>query len=173
MQRIACSCLFLLVAATFLSITAFAQDAPASASATCNFNEDKQLMVEYQPVTINLKKPLAGQVPLGKVWAPGNKPMTLFINTPIQVGSRMLPIGAYTMFVLPTAKQWTLIVSKSTDMSGTYDEKSDLARVPMDSGELPGPESTLYVSFGHSAPDQCNIRIDLDKYGHFTAFKEK
>lgn len=173
MQRITCSCFLLFLAATLLSIAVFAQDAPASASATCNFDQDKQLMVEYQPATINPKKPLAGQVPLGKVWAPGNKPMTLFINTPVEVGSHMLPIGAYTMFVVPTAKQWTLVVSKSTDMSGAYDEKSDLARVPMDSGELPSPESTLAVSFGHIAPDQCNIRIDLDKYGHFTAFKEK
>jgi len=173
MQRIAFSLLILLVGATIASSAALAQTAPASATATCNFDEEKQLVVEYQPVTVNLKKPLASQVPLGKVWAPGGKPMTLFTNTAIEIGSRMLPIGAYTMFILPNTKQWTLIVSKSTDMSGAYDEKDDLARVSMDSGELPSPEANLNVSFGHVAPAQCNIRFDLDKYGHFTAFKEQ
>ncbi len=143
------------------------------ATATCNFDEQKQLVVEYQPVAVNLKKALNGQVPFGKPWAPGGKPMTLFTNTPLQLGSRMLPIGAYTMFVIPGSKQWTLIVSKSTDMSGAYNEQDDLVRVPMDSGELPNPEADLSVSFAHVAPGQCNIRIDLDKYGHFTTFQEK
>ena len=51
-----------------------------------------------------------------------------------------LPIGAYTLFVIPNSKQWTLIVSKSTDTSGAYDPQQDLVRVPLDSGELPSPE---------------------------------
>jgi len=143
------------------------------ATATCNFDEQKQLVVQYQPVAVNLKKALNGQVPFGKPWAPGGKPMTLFTNTPTQLGSRMLPIGAYTMFVIPNSKQWTLIVSKSTDMSGAYNEQDDLVRVPMDSGELPNPEAGLSVSFAHAAPGQCNVRIDLDKYGHFVTFEEK
>jgi len=152
---------------------AFAQEAPATASATCNYDEQKQLVVEYQPVTLSAKKSLSSQVPFGKAWAPGGKPMTLFANTPVQVGPRILPVGAYTMFVVPNSKQWTLIVSKSTDMSGAYNEQDDLVRVPMDAGELPSPETSLNVSFAHAAPTQCNLRIDLDKYGHFTGFQEK
>lgn len=173
MQRTA-SCLFILLLSVAVFPRAdFAQSSSATASATCNFDDQKQLVVEYQPLTVNLKKPLASQVPMGRVWAPGGKPMTLFTNTPIEIGSRLLPVGAYTVFVLPSPKQWTLIVSKSTDTSGAYDEKSDLARVAMDSGELPSPESTLEVSFAHTAPNQCNVRIDLDKYGHFTGFQAK
>jgi hypothetical protein len=150
-----------------------AQDAPAAATATCNFDQDSQLVVQYHPASINLKKSLSTQVPYGRVWAPGGKPMTLFINTPVQIGPRLLPMGAYTMFVIPSAKQWTLVISKSTDMSGAYNEQHDLTRVPMDSGELPSPEAELNVSLGHTAPDQCTLRVDLDKTGHFTAFEKK
>jgi hypothetical protein len=157
----------------YFTCASFAQSNSASVTATCNFDEEKQLVVEYQPVTISLKKPIGNQVPYGKAWAPGGKPMTLFTNTPVQVGSRELPIGAYTMYVIPSSKQWTLIVSKNTDMSGAYKEQDDLVRVPMDAGELPNPQPDLNVSFGHVAPTQCNLRIDLDKYGHFTAFQEK
>jgi Protein of unknown function (DUF2911) len=148
-----------------------AQD--SSASATCNFDEDKQLVVQYQHVTVNLKKPLNMQVPFGKVWAPGGKAMTLFTNTPVQIGSKVLPTGAYTLFVIPNSKQWTLIVSKSTDTSGAYDQQQDLIRVPMESGELPSPEADFSVAFAHLAPQQCNIRIDLDKFGHFAEFFQK
>jgi hypothetical protein len=149
-----------------------AQDDPSPA-ATCNFDQEKQLMVQYQHVPINLKKPINIQVPFGKVWAPGGKPMTLFTNTPVQIGSKELAVGAYTLFVIPNSKQWTLIVSKSTDTSGAYDQGQDLVRVPMDAGELPSPEADLTVSFGHVAPRQCNIRIDLDKYGHFAEFHQR
>lgn len=173
MQRFAC-CLFVLILpiSALLPRTAFAQEASA-VTATCNFNEEKQLVVEYQPVTISPKRPLSSQVPSGKPWAPGGKPMTLFTNTPIQIGPRMLPVGAYTMFLVPSSKQWALIVSKSTDMSGAYKEQDDLVRIAMDSGELPNPETSLNASFGHVAPDQCNFRVDLDKYGHFAVFKEQ
>jgi hypothetical protein len=99
--------------------------------------------------------------------------MALFTNTPIQVGSRTLPIGAYTLFVVPNSKQWTLIVSKSTDTSGAYDPQQDLVRVAMDSGELPSPEENMSVSFAHVAPQQCNIRFDLEKTGHFASIHQQ
>lgn len=165
--------IFVVALFPFLVGGALAQNDPSAATATCNFNEEKQLVVEYQPLAINAKKPLSSQVPSGKPWAPGGKPMTLFTNTPIQVGPRMLPVGAYTMFLVPGSKQWTLIVSKSTDMSGAYNEQDDLVRVPMDSGELPNPEMRLNAAFEHVAPNQCNFRVDVDKYGHFAAFKEQ
>jgi len=162
----------ILLASLFVAGAAFAQDNPSGGTTTCNFDEEKQLVVEYQHVSINLKKS-AAQIPSGKVWAPGGKPMTLFANTPVQIGSRNLGVGAYTLFVIPSSKQWTLIVSKSTHMTGAYDEKDDLVRVPMDSGELPTPEADLSVALEHVGPGQCNLRLDLDKYGHFATFKEQ
>ena len=168
------SCLILaILVCLLLSCAMFAQDGAPTATATCNFNEDQQLVIQYQPVTITLKKSLSDQVPFGKPWAPGGKPMTLFTNTPIQLASTTLPIGAYTMFVVPDSKQWTLIVSKSTDMSGKYDPNQDLVRVAMESGELPTPEASLTASLGHIAASQCNLRIDLAKQGHFTEFKQR
>jgi hypothetical protein len=151
----------------------FAQDAGSSASATCNFDPDKQLAVEYQPLKINPKKPALGRdIPYGKVWAPGGKPMTLFTNTPVNIGGKDLAVGAYTMFVLPTQKLWTLIVSKATDTSGKYDEAQDLVRVPMELGELPSPENQFSVYFAHEAPTRCSMRLDLEKTGAFVAFQQ-
>ncbi len=173
MHRVTSALLLLACVVTLSGVAAWAQDDSSGASATCNFDEDKQLVVQYQHVPINPRKPISAQVPSGKVWAPGGRAMTLFTNAPIQIGSRNLPIGAYTLFVVPNSKQWTLIVSKSTDTSGAYDPQQDLVRVPMDSGELPSPEENLSVSFAHVAPQQCNIRIDLEKYGHFASIHQQ
>jgi hypothetical protein len=172
MYRVAFSLLLFAAFVVSMGSVVRAQDDATSGSATCNFDEDKQLVVEYQRVPMNPKKPSALQLPYGKVWAPGGKAMTLFTNAPVQLGSVFLPTGAYTMFVIPTAKQWTLIVSKSTDVSGAYDEGKDLVRVVLDSGELPSAEPAFRVSFAHIAAKQCNIRIDWDKFGHFTDFRE-
>jgi len=165
---------FVFVTFIFLAFAGLAQDSSSLAAATCNFDADKQLMAEYQPVSVNPKKPLFGhEIPAGKVWAPGGKPITLFTNTPVEIGGRQLAPGAYTMFVIPTAKQWMLIVSKSTDMSGKYDETMDLVRVPMESGELPSPEQTFKVSFEHVAQDQCSLRLDIATMANGALFKEK
>ena len=77
---------WLILASLFLTCPVFAQTSPATGTATCNFDEDKQLVLEYQRVPVNPKKPVALQIPYGKVWAPGGKPMTLFTNTPVQLG---------------------------------------------------------------------------------------
>ncbi|MGD0930083.1 MAG: DUF2911 domain-containing protein [Candidatus Korobacteraceae bacterium] len=157
----------------FFTGAAFAQDDPAALTTTCNFDQDKQLVLQYQHVPIIPKRPLSLQIPFGKVWAPGGKPMTLFTNTAVEIGGTRLPIGAYTMFVIPNARQWTLIISKSTQTSGAYDDQQDMVRLQMEAGELPSPEPEFRVSFAHIAANQCSIRVDMDKFGHFAIFQEK
>jgi len=161
---------FLLLFASFVASQGsllWAQDDPLAATATCNFDDEKQLVIQYQRIPIDIKKPLAQQIPFGRPWVPGGKAITLFTNTSIQVGPITLPIGAYTMFVVPSSRAWTLIISKSTDLSGNYDDHQDLVRIPLESGELPSPETVFTVSFSHVSPQVCNIRIDADKTGHF------
>ena len=72
------------LAVSFLMIlgTTFAQGATANETATCNFDTNKQLAIEYQGVTLDSKKKVLGnEVPYGKVWAPDDKPMSMFANT--------------------------------------------------------------------------------------------
>ena len=69
-------------------------------------------------VSVNPKKPLFGrEITAGKVWAPGGKPYDLFTNTLVEIGGANLAVGAYTIAIFP--KQWTLIIPKNTDMSGS------------------------------------------------------
>lgn len=172
MQRAASYLLVFVAFLTLPSYVALAQD--ASSTATCNFDEDKQLAVEYQKITVNPKKFAFGRdLPYNKVWTPGKKPMTLFTNTPVDIGGNKIPVGAYTMFVLPAQKQWTLIISKSTDMTGAYDEQKDLARIPMGSGELTSPESQFSVYFAHVSPKECSMRLSLANLGTWVIFAEK
>jgi Protein of unknown function (DUF2911) len=151
--------------------TASAQGTSSNATATCNFDSAKQVAVEYQRIAFEVKKTVLGkEIPYGKAWAPGGKPMTMFTNTPVTAAGKDIPIGAYTLFVIPEEKKWTLIISKS---SGKYDEQQDLARIPMQFGELLSPESEFSVYFAHVAPDQCSMRLDVDNVRAWVVISEK
>jgi hypothetical protein len=151
----------------------WAQDDANSNMVECDFDANRQIAVQYQKVPPSNKPMLGREVPLDKVWGPGGKPLTLFVSTPVSLEGRALPLGAYTMFVIPSGKKWKLIVSKSTDTSGKYDEKDDIVRATMDTGELPHAVSQFGVFFGHIAPNQCALRFELDKVGAFTTFDAK
>ena len=126
------------------------------------------------PMMVDLKRFQFGhEIPYNRVWAPGGRPLTMFINHPVIVGDKELPIGAYTMFIIPSEKQWTLIISRSTDTSGKYDERDDLVRVPMERGELPQAENQFSVYFAHQAPNRCSMRLDLAKERAWIVFQEK
>ena len=87
-----------------------AVDSASAANTTCNFYTEKQIAVDYEQVHLSPgKQVLGGSVPYGKVWAPGGKPLTLFTNTPLTIGGANIADGAYTMFVIPEEKSWTLV----------------------------------------------------------------
>lgn len=152
----------------------FGQGTTSSATATCDFGSHKQIAVEYQRMAVNARKPVFGQeIPYNKVWVPGGKPLKLFLDSPVTLGGKELATGAYTMFVIPSDKQWTLIVSKSTDTSGKYDKEEDLVRVPMDYGVLPSLENEFSVYFAHVAADQCSMRLDLERSRAWVIFQER
>jgi hypothetical protein len=168
------SVLFVLCVPLLFSPALLAQGTSSQANATCNFDANRQLSVEYQRMTINSKKPVFGhEIPYNRVWAPGGKPMTLFTNSGVMIAGKEIPVGAYTMFVIPAEKQWTLVISRSTDTSGRYDEQQDLERVPMQFGELPSPEDEFSIYFAHVAPDQCSMRLDLEKARAWVIFQAK
>ena len=152
----------------------FAQTGSPNATTACNFDPNKQLAVEYQRISVNPKKKVLGnEIPYGKVWAPGDKPLKLFTNTPVTLAGKDIPVGAYTMFVIPEEEKWTLIVSKSTDSSGKYDEQQDLARIPMQFGKLGTAEPQFTAYFAHVAANQCNLRLDLQKARAWVVFTQK
>ncbi len=163
---------FIALLLSFMTSAAAAQQTPPTGTVTCSFNGDKEVTAEYQKIPFTVKKPLFGrEIPYGKAWAPGGKPLTLFTNSNMQIGGKTVPVGAYTMFLLPTPKQWTLIISKSTDLTGKYDEHQDLVRVTMETGELPMFEPQLSVSFAHVAPNQCSLRLEMANAGNWVTFQ--
>jgi Protein of unknown function (DUF2911) len=151
---------------------AFAQQGdsdPNSATAFCDFSDGQEISVRYKTTLATSKDEPRN----GKVWLPGGSPITLFTNTALTLNGSTIPAGAYSVYVIPNKKEWTLIVNKSVTPGAVYDEKQDVARSPMELGEVDSPPKQLQASFAHVAPKQCSIRMYYGKVGAFAEFKEK
>ena len=109
----------------------------------------------------------------GKVWLPAGSPMTLFTQVALVLNNVELPVGAYSLYVIPNKKEWTLVVSRNVTNPKTYDEKQDLVRAPMEIGGVSSPPKRLQASFAHVAPKQCSIRLYYETIGAFVEFNEK
>jgi hypothetical protein len=138
-------------------------------SAICAFEDGKQLTARYNPMSTSR----ADGPPGGKVLMPGGAAMTFFTETDLVLGQSTIPTGGYTMYIIPAKKEWTLIVSKNTAVDAKYDEKQDLARAQMETGQLSSPADKLSLYFGHIGPKKCEINVDFGKTRGWVAFAEK
>jgi len=145
-----------------------AQQTPAM-SASCSFQDGNQISVRYDSEANRAKRTL----PVGRLWMPGGQPMWLFTQAALSVETSEIPIGAYSMYIIPDKQDWILIVNKNVSPHSNYNEHEDIARVRMSLGQLSEPEEALDVFFAHVAPKQCNMRIYYGKSGAWAEFKEK
>ena len=155
---------FLLLAFLFCLTRAHGQD---TTSVQCMFDDGKQMSVRYHsaPATQKLRD--------GRVWSPGNAPIFLFTSAALKVAGTTVPVGAYSIYVIPEKKTWTLIVNKNVAEKSEYDPRQDLARAPMETGALSQPSKRVTIFLGHIGPKQCNMRLYYGTIGAFGEFLEQ
>ena len=144
-------------------LVAVSASAQEPQSAFCNFDDDNQVSIQYSPVVKDAPRN-------GKVWSPG---VTLYVQTPLILGGSTLALGAYSVHFVPDKKNWTIVVNKNVTAGATYDSSQDVARAPMEVGELPSAQNKLQLAFGHMAPKHCSLRVYYQKTGAFAEFMEK
>ena len=84
------------------------------------------------PKTDKTREVFGKLVPYGKVWRLGANASTELTTTgDLELGGKRLPAGTYSLFAIPQADKWTLIVSRDVGNWGAYDYKqeSDVLRV--------------------------------------------
>lgn len=86
-------------------------------------------------------RPLEKLTPRGQVWRTGaDEATTLTTTKPLMFGSLMIPAGTYTLYTVPNAGGWKLIVNRQTGQWGTeYNEDRDLGRVDLKVEKTAGP----------------------------------
>lgn len=147
---------------------------PTEQVASCDMDNGNQVAIRYLPVAAKGKsEEFGGSIRYGTVWAPNGRAMVLFASGPAAVENKDLGAGAYTLYLIPNKNDWTLVVSKETDTKAKYDESKDVARVPMELGDLPSPHPKFEVMLGKTGPNRCGLRVYWQQKGAFATIEGK
>lgn len=162
-MRIAFMPLFALVI-TAMSFAQTGNRPSPAASATCDLGGGKTIKTDYSSPRAKGRKIFGELVPYGKVWRTGaNEASTFVPSTDVVVGGKNLPAGNYTIFTVPNADKWTLIINKKTAEWGIpYKYESDeLARIDMKVSKLPSPMENFTISYEKSG-NGCTMNIEWE-----------
>lgn len=124
----------LLLATVGLASAQAPKKAPASPNAdTTVAVEGGALTIKYASPSVKGRKIFGGLVPYGQIWRAGANNATAFhTDVDLSIGTVTVPKGDYTLYVLPTEKEWNLVISKQTGQWGTeYSEGKDLGRAKL------------------------------------------
>jgi hypothetical protein len=91
------------------------------------------ITVEYGRPAKRGREIFGALVPWDRVWRTGADRAThLTTDRDLVIGGAPVPAGSYTLFTIPRAGEWTLIINRRTGITGTaHDPAHDLVRVPM------------------------------------------
>ena len=134
------------------------------ASAACDLGGGKSINIDYSSPRAKGRKIFGDLVPYGQVWRAGANEATTFVTSAdLKVGGTDVPAGNYTIFAVPEATKWTLVISKKTGEWGTsYPGPSeDLARIPMKVSATSGPGENFTIAFDKSGIG-CTLHMDWE-----------
>ncbi len=134
----------------------------------------KKITVAYNRPSMRGRKIMGGLVPYDKLWRTGaNEATTLSTETDLVVGGVSVPKGKYSLYTIPSAQKWMLIINKETGQWGTeYDQSQDLARVEMKTETLKEPIEQFTISFSSTKKGGV-MKLDWENTRASVEFLEK
>ena len=132
---------FFILQALVISAQEKVQIKLTSASPSASFEQELGstiIKVSYSRPLTRGRKIFGELVPFEKLWRTGASDCTsITTNEDIVFGNTTLKMGTYSIFTIPSKKEWTIIVNTDTTLHGEtgYDAKKDVFRftVPIES----------------------------------------
>jgi Protein of unknown function (DUF2911) len=134
---------------------------PANVAATI---AGKKITVDYYAPSMHGRKIMGGLVPFGEVWCTGaNWATKLTTETNLQMGTLKLPAGSYSIWTLPNANDWTLIINSRTgQFHKDYDSSTDFGRTKMNLKTLASPVETFKIELRSDGGKQGTLALDWE-----------
>jgi hypothetical protein len=121
---------------------------PSPPAETSQTVDGKTVSIKYSAPSMRGRPIFGALLPYGKVWRTGANPATtLKTEVDLKIGTATVPAGTYTLYSLPSAGTWQLIINKQTGQWGTeYHQDRDLARVDMTKETLSSPQEVMSIT---------------------------
>lgn len=80
------------------------------------------IILEYERPAVRGRKIMNGLVPYGKIWRTGaGKCTRISFSQDVTIHQKLIKAGAYSLFTIPNASEWTVIFNTDTTLYGAYD----------------------------------------------------
>ncbi|MFI5133378.1 MAG: DUF2911 domain-containing protein [Chitinophagales bacterium] len=101
-------------------------------------------------------------VPFAAVWRTGaNSATTLTFSDDVTIGETKIAAGKYGMLTIPDKNNWTIIITKQTDVTSpaAYKQDQDVVRVNVKPMTMKEGVETFTMQFANVKPTTCELHI--------------
>jgi hypothetical protein len=135
---------------------------PARTSVTIS---GKKLTIAYSSPFMRGRKIMGGLVPYGRWWRTGADNATTFqTDADVDLGGLKVPKGTYTIYTLPGATEWQLIINKQTGQWGTeYNQRQDLGRVKMNLAQTPALVDSFKIELLSTGGNKGSLKMTWER----------
>jgi hypothetical protein len=117
---------------------------------------------DYSRPSTKGRKIFGELVPFGQVWRAGANGATLLtFSTAVVISGKNVPAGQYALYAIPNKSEWTMILSKNTELWGAigYNESDDLLRFNVTPNKLSRNYETMEITFADMTDTGANLSI--------------
>jgi len=159
-----------LLAASLISSAAYSQNVRTPAPSTTTTVKQgfalSNIDLYYSRPSVKGRTIFGDLVPYGKVWRTGaNDATTLTFGEDVTIDGKTVKAGKYGFLTIPEQSQWTLILTKQTDVTGpaAYKQDQDVVRVTTQVNTLPFSVENFTMMFGNITNNTCELWVMWDK----------
>jgi hypothetical protein len=101
-----------------------------------------------------------------KVWRTGaNGATTITFGEDVNFGGKSVKAGKYGLLTIPGQQEWTVILSKSLDVTSpaAYKPENDVVRVTVNPQDMPIEVESFMINFDHVMPSSMTMMLLWDK----------
>src|SRR5437764_2065438 len=122
--------------------------------------------VDYSRPNKNDREIFGGLVPYGKLWRTGANAVTkIKFSKTVTLGGKEIPAGEYALFTIPTADEWTIILSKDAKVQSAadYRQENDAARLTAKPEPVPVTIETFTIELADVKGASATLNFLWDK----------
>ena len=158
----------LITALLAISVSAYSQFTLPAASPRQKVEQQfsmSKITVDYGRPGVKGRKIFGDLVPFGKVWRVGaNSSTKITFEQSVNFGGKSVSAGTYGLFVIPTEKEWKVILNKDSQQWGayTFDEKLNVVDVTLPVQKLAEKQEWFEIELNPVDDNAVNLVMKWD-----------
>ncbi len=123
-----------------------------------------EVSVEYSSPAVKGRTIWGGLVPYDKLWRTGaNAATKLTVSKDVTIAGKPVPAGSYSIFTIPRASSWTVVVNKNASAStGSYKEAEDVVRFQTTPVAIPHRERLAFI-VSDATDETASLDLEWEK----------